>query len=68
VKKDDTRVDLAYLQSLYDELSQDNWDEQRTNAESLFELLSLHKKFKEKYINKETAGMRTIIRDIAFQN
>jgi hypothetical protein len=49
-------------------LSQENWDEQRTNAESLFELLSLHKKFKEKYINKETAGMRTKIRDIAFQN
>ena len=68
VKKDDTKVDLAYLQSLYDDLSQENWDEQRTNAESVFELLSLHKKFKEKYINKETAGMRTIIRDIAFQN
>jgi hypothetical protein len=49
-------------------LSQENWDEQRINAESIFDLLVSHKEFKEKYINKETAGMRTKIRDIAFQN
>jgi hypothetical protein len=49
VKKDDTKVDLAYLQSLYNELSQENWDEQRTNAESVFDLVASYKQFKEKY-------------------
>jgi hypothetical protein len=46
-------------------LSQENWDEQRINAESVFDLLVLHKEFKEKYLNKD---VRNIVRDIAFQN
>jgi len=68
VKDNGENIDSSYLQSLYNDLSQENWDEQRINAESIFDLLVSHKEFKEKYINKETAGMRTKIRDIAFQN
>ena len=65
VKDDGENIDLSYLQSLYNDLSQENWDEQRTNAESIFDLLVLHKEFKEKYLNKD---IRNIVRDIAFQN
>ena len=65
VKDDGENTDLSYLQSLYNDLSQENWDEQRTNAESIFDLLISHKEFKEKYLNKD---MRNIIRNIAFQN
>ena len=65
VKDDGENIDLSYLQSLYNDLRQENWDEQRTNAESIFDLLISHKEFKEKYLNKD---MRNIIRNIAFQN
>lgn len=65
VKDNGENMDLSYLQSLYNDLSQENWDEQRTNAESIFDLLISHKEFKEKYLNKD---MRNIIRNIAFQN
>lgn len=67
-KNHDENIDLSYLQSLYDDLSQENWDEQRTNAESVFDLVALYKQFKEKYWNKDEVEMRNIIRNIAFQN
>ncbi len=67
-KNHDENIDFSYLQSLYDELSQENWDEQRTNAESVFDLVASYKQFKEKYWNKDVVEMQNIIRNIAFGN
>ena len=67
-KNHDENIDFSYLQSLYDELSQDNWDEQRTNAESVFDLVASYKQFKEKYWNKDVVEMQDTIRDIAFES
>lgn len=67
-KNHDENIDFSYLQSLYDELSQENWDEQRTNAESVFDLVASYKQFKEKYWNKDVVEMQNIIRNIAFEN
>jgi len=68
VKKDDTKIDFAYLQSLYNELSQEDWDNQWTTAKSIFDLVALHKEFKEKYWNKDMIGRQNAIRNIAFEN
>ena len=68
VKKDDTKIDLAYLQSFYDELSQEDWDNQWTTAKSIFDLVASHKEFKEKYWNKDVIGWQNAIRNIVFEN